>query len=106
MAAEKKMTIDRNKRKIFQGVVVSDKMQKTRIIKVERLVRHSFYEKIITKSSKFSAHDEENASHAGDLVEIISTRPLSKSKRWRIVRVVRAAPRVLAPETSAQKTTV
>ncbi len=85
---------ERNQRKLFQGVVVSDKMTKTRIVSVARLVRHPFYEKIIKKSSKFAVHDEENASHEGDLVEIMSTRPLSKSKRWRLVRIIKAAPRV------------
>lgn len=85
---------DRNDRKTFEGVVVSDKMNKTRIVRVERSVRHKFYEKIMRKSSKFAVHDEQNQSKEGDLIEIMSTRPLSKSKRWRLVRVVKAAPRV------------
>ncbi|MBI5629621.1 MAG: 30S ribosomal protein S17 [Elusimicrobia bacterium] len=84
---------ERASRKTFEGVVVSDKMDKTRIVKVPRLVRHPFYEKIVRKGSKFSAHDESNASHQGDLVEIMSTRPLSKTKRWRVIRVIKAAPR-------------
>ncbi len=78
-------------RKRFEGVVVSDKMDKTRIVSVARSVRHRFYEKIMRKSSKFAVHDETNASKEGDLVEIMSTRPLSKTKRWRLVRVVKAA---------------
>jgi small subunit ribosomal protein S17 len=81
-------------RKTFEGVVVSDKMNKTRIVTVERSFRHPAYEKIMTKKSKFAIHDEANESHEGDLVEIMSTRPLSKSKRWRLVRVVKAAPKV------------
>jgi small subunit ribosomal protein S17 len=78
----------------MEGVVVSDKMNKTRIVSVERSFRHPFYEKIMKKRSKFAVHDEKNDSRQGDLVEIMSTRPLSKSKRWRLVRVVKAAPRV------------
>ena len=85
---------DRNARKRFEGVVISDKMNKTRIVTVARLVRHPFYEKIMKKSSKFAVHDEGNDSRQGDLVEIMSTRPISKSKRWRLVRVVKAAPRI------------
>ena len=84
---------DRNARKTLEGVVVSDKMNKTRIVTVERSFRHPFYEKIMKKSSKFAFHDEANESKEGDLVEIASTRPLSKSKRWRLVRVVKAAPK-------------
>lgn len=92
--------LERNDRKTFEGIVVSDKMSKTRIVSVERLVRHKFYEKVTRKSSKFAVHDEQNASKQGDLVEIMSTRPLSKTKRWRLVRVVKAAPKVaeLKPE--------
>ena len=87
-------TIERAKRKTFEGVVVSDKMNKTRTVAVSRLVKHPFYEKVAKKRSKFAVHDEANASHEGDLVEITSTRPLSKTKRWRLVRVIKAAPRV------------
>lgn len=89
----------RNNRKSFEGIVVSDRMDKTRIVTVRRLVRHAFYEKVMRKASKFSVHDETNASREGDLVEIMSTRPLSKTKRWRLVRVVKAAPRT--PEAKA-----
>jgi small subunit ribosomal protein S17 len=85
---------ERNGRKSFEGIVISDKMNKTRTVAVQRLVRHHFYEKVSKKRSKFSVHDETNSSHAGDLVEIASTRPLSKTKRWRLVRVIKAAPRV------------
>lgn len=92
--AENTEVPERNDRKTFEGTVVSDKMDKTRIVTVARLVRHPFYEKVTKKSSKFSAHDETNQSRQGDLVEIASTRPLSKTKRWRVVRVIKAAPRV------------
>lgn len=86
---------ERGNRKTLEGVVVSDKMDKTRVIRVTRSVLHPFYKKVMTKSKKFHAHDESNAAHEGDLVEIASTRPLSKLKRWRIVRVVKAAPRAV-----------
>ncbi len=82
---------DRNQRKTFTGVVVSDKMAKTRVVDVSRRTRHPVYEKTITKHSKFYCHDEGNESKAGDLVEIISTRPLSRLKRWRLVRIVEKA---------------
>ncbi len=84
--------VERARRKVFRGVVVSDKMNKTRVVEIVRLVRHPFYEKISKKMSRFAAHDETNASHSGDLVEICATRPLSKTKRWRVVRVVKGAP--------------
>ncbi len=86
-------TAARAPRKTLEGVVVSDKMDKTRVVRVTRSVRHPFYQKVMTKSSKFHVHDEGNQTRAGDLVEIASTRPLSKLKRWRLVRVVKAAPK-------------
>ena len=93
---------DRAARKIIKGVVISDKAPKTRVIDVERRVRHPFYEKIIRRRSRFYAHDEENQSHTGDLVEIMSTRPLSRLKRWRIVRVIKAAQKVAEPAQTAK----
>ncbi|MBI4679030.1 MAG: 30S ribosomal protein S17 [Elusimicrobia bacterium] len=81
-------TAQRNKRKTFKGVVVAARMDKTRVVKVTRQVRHPFYEKVQRMSKKFYVHDEGNASREGDLVEIMSTRPLSKTKRWRLVRVI------------------
>lgn len=92
---EKAAEAARAQRKTMEGVVVSDKMDKTRTVRVTRSVRHPFYAKVMTKSSKFHVHDEGNQSRAGDLVEIVSTRPLSKLKRWRLVRVVKAAPKAL-----------
>lgn len=82
---------NRNNRKTFEGVVLSDRMPKTRVVAVDRLVRHPFYEKIMSKRSKFYVHDDANVSHEGDLVEIASTRPLSKLKRWRLVRVIKSS---------------
>jgi len=77
----------RSKRKEKIGIVISDKMNKTRIVRVERLMRHPSYGKIIRKISKFKAHDEDNSSKKDDKVRIIETRPLSKDKRWRIVEI-------------------
>ena len=91
----------RSRRHLFQGVVVSDKADKTRVVSVRRQVRHPEYEKVIRKKSKFYVHDEGNESHTGDLVEIMGTRPLSKLQRWRLVRIVKAAPRVQAAEAKA-----
>jgi len=81
----------RTQRKTFQGTVVSDKVSKTRVVEVGRAAHHTLYEKVLRKTSKFYAHDEGNESKSGDLVEIASTRPLSKLKRWRIVRVISKA---------------
>jgi len=78
----------RNARKLREGVVVSDKMNKTRVVKVSWHSRHPRYQKVMRRFSQLYAHDEKNDSHAGDRVEVMETRPLSKLKRWRIVRVV------------------
>lgn len=94
--------VQRPRRKTVEGVVVSDKMNKTRVVSVPRLLRHSFYEKVVKKRSTFSVHDEGNASRQGDLVEISSTRPLSKTKRWRLVRVIKAAPRLAEAQPAAK----
>lgn len=72
-----------------QGRVISDKMNKTRVVQVERLSRNPLYGKIMKKFSKFKVHDEENKTKTGDKVIIAETRPLSKEKRWRIVEVVK-----------------
>jgi small subunit ribosomal protein S17 len=81
-------------RKTREGVVVSDAMQKTRVVRIERVYRHPRYQRVIRMSKKLKAHDEENTSHVGDRVLIEETRPISKEKRWRIrqvlTRVVRA----------------
>lgn len=78
-----------NKRKIRTGVVVSDKMQKTIVVKVERLTRHPLYGKIIRRYKKFKVHDENNSAKIGDQVKIIETRPLSKEKCWDLVEVIK-----------------
>jgi len=80
-------------RKTMVGVVHSDRMQKTITVNVERRFKHPIYGKYVVKSRRFAAHDENGEAHAGDTVEIAETRPLSKSKRWRLLRVLARAPR-------------
>ena len=75
------------RRKIKTGVVVSDKMQKTIVVKVERKTQHPIYKKTLRKYKKFKVHDEANSAKIGDQVRIIETRPLSKEKRWRLLEV-------------------
>ena len=75
-------------RKTREGVVVSDAMQKTRVVKIERVYRHPRYQRVIRMSKKLKAHDERNESRVGDRVVIEETRPLSKEKRWRIRSIV------------------
>jgi small subunit ribosomal protein S17 len=82
---------DRGRRKVRTGVVVSDKMDKTVLVRIDRQVRHSLYGKTVRRSSKLAAHDEENDAHTGDTVRVMETRPLSKSKRWRVVQIVERA---------------
>jgi small subunit ribosomal protein S17 len=81
----------RNLRKQREGVVVSDKMDKSVVVRVERRVRHPLYGKVVTRSKKFHVHDEENKAKVGDVVRIQECRPLSRLKRWRLVDVVRSA---------------
>lgn len=80
-----------NNRKLRQGRVVSDRMDKTVVVAVERLVQHPLYGKRLKRTTKLHAHDEQNDCHQGDLVEVMETRPLSKTKRWRVTRVVERA---------------
>jgi len=95
----------RRYRKTEIGMVTSDKMSKTRRVVVERLVPHPKYGKLLRRRTICHAHDEVNASHKGDLVEIMETRPLSKLKRWRIVRIVRpGAQQALAGEDEGAHT--
>lgn len=77
----------RNRRKSLSGVVVSNKMAKTIVVRVDNLAAHEKYQKIYTKSSKFHAHDEKGQAGIGDEVTIVETRPLSKTKRWRLLSV-------------------
>ena len=79
---------ERGRRKAVVGIVVSDKMDKTIAVRVERLVKHKMYKKFVRSWSTFKAHDEENVACMGDTVEIMETRPLSKTKRWRLVKVI------------------
>lgn len=72
-------------RRVIQGIVVSDKMDKTVIVEVERLVMHSLYKKFIRRSKKYSAHDENNACEVGDVVSIRECKPISKNKRWEVL---------------------
>ena len=83
--------MDRNLRKERTGEVVSNKMQKTITVAVKRKEKHPIYGKFISKTSKFTAHDETNDSNIGDTVRIMETRPLSKNKRWRLVEIVERA---------------
>lgn len=78
----------KTKRKQLIGKVVSDKMDKTRVVQVERRERHKLYKKVITKRTKVKMHDEKNETKVGDIVEIMETRPLSREKRWRLVKIV------------------
>jgi small subunit ribosomal protein S17 len=78
-------------KKTREGVVVSDKMTKTRVVMIERVYRHPRYERVITRSKRLKAHDEQNASKVGDRVLIEETRPLSREKRWRILQVLASA---------------
>lgn len=81
----------RGTRKTRIGRVISDKMQKTVVVALERRVQHPVYGKMITRTRNVKAHDEENTAKAGDLVRIAETRPLSKDKRWRLVEIVERA---------------
>ena len=83
--------MDRNLRKTRVGVVVSDKMQKTIVVAVKDNVRHPLYNKIVKRTYKLKAHDENNECRIGDTVKVMETRPLSKDKRWRLVEIVERA---------------
>jgi small subunit ribosomal protein S17 len=83
--------LERYKKKTFVGVVESNKMDKTITVKVARLVKHKTYGKYIKRTTKFTAHDPENACNIGDKVKIVATRPMSKLKRWRLLEVVEKA---------------
>ncbi|MFM8909222.1 MAG: 30S ribosomal protein S17 [Gemmatimonadota bacterium] len=78
-------------RKTRQGLVVSDKMDKTVVVAIERRVPHPVYGKMVTKTKRLKAHDEQNSAKVGDTVRIVETRPLSKDKRWRLLEIVERA---------------
>ena len=84
-------TSDRNRRKLRVGKVVSDRMEKTIVVSIERLVKHPTYGRYVKKRTKFKVHDEKNECHIGDVVRFMETRPLSKDKRWRFVGIVERA---------------
>ena len=83
--------MERNERKERVGKVVSNKMQKTITVAVDRKVKHPIYGKFVNRTTKFKAHDEENTAGIGDTVRIMETRPLSKDKRWRLIEIVEKA---------------
>ena len=83
--------VERNLRKTRTGRVVSDKMDKTIVVAVEDNVKHPLYNKIVKRTYKLKAHDEENSCQVGDVVKVMETRPLSKDKRWRLVEVISKA---------------
>jgi len=85
------MEATRTRRQAVVGTVVSDKMDKTVVVEVARLVRHPAYDKRVRRKSRVKAHDEANACHVGDTVRVMETRPLSKDKRWRVIEIVQRA---------------
>lgn len=85
------MEVQRGIRKSRVGIVVSDKMDKTIVVEIRTRVKHPLYGKIMNRTEKFKAHDEENSCGVGDTVRIMETRPLSKDKRWRLVEIVEKA---------------
>ena len=85
------MTGERERRRVVVGRVVSDKMQKTVVVELERQVRHVAYGKILRRRTKVKAHDAEDACKVGDVVRLMETRPLSRDKRWRVVEIVERA---------------
>jgi small subunit ribosomal protein S17 len=88
---DEQVTQERGRRKVRTGVVVSDGMDKTVVVRVDRAFRHALYGKTVRRSKKLAAHDEANEAHVGDRVRVVETRPLSKTKRWRLVEVVEKA---------------
>lgn len=96
----------RGSRKTRMGVVVSDKMKKTIVVRIERLTRHRVFTRVITRTVRFKVHDEANQAKIGDWVRIMETRPLSKDKRWRLVEIIRrgaSAPAVPGSEPESGK---
>ena len=89
--SEEAVTQERTSRKVREGLVVSDKMDKTVVVTVEDRVKHALYGKVLRRSSKVKAHDEDNAAGIGDRVLLMETRPLSATKRWRVVEILEKA---------------
>jgi len=91
LTEKRKEMVDRQIRNTKTGIVSSDKMDKTVTVAVERKVKHPIYGKFVKKTTKFHAHDEKNEARPGDVVKIMETRPLSKTKRWRLVEIIEKA---------------
>jgi small subunit ribosomal protein S17 len=91
LAKEATHANNRTSRKTRVGMVVSDKMQKTVVVSIERRVQHPVYGKMVRRTKKLKAHDEQNEAKTGDTVRIMETRPLSKDKRWRVVEIIERA---------------
>ena len=89
--AENTQTVNRTSRKTRIGTVVSDKMDKTVVVSIERRVQHPVYGKMVRRTKRLKAHDEKNDAKTGDTVRIMETRPMSKDKRWRLVEIVQRA---------------
>ena len=89
--SEQEQSVVRNRRKVREGLVVSDKMNKTVVVAVEDRVKHPLYGKVMRRTSKLKAHDEQNACGIGDRVLLMETRPLSATKRWRVVEILEKA---------------
>jgi small subunit ribosomal protein S17 len=91
MAETTEQTEERNSRKVREGLVVSDKMEKTIVVAVEERVKHPLYGKVLRRTSKLKAHDEQNSAGIGDRVLVMETRPLSATKRWRLIEIIEKA---------------
>jgi small subunit ribosomal protein S17 len=89
--SEQAVAADRGRRKVREGLVVSDKMNKTVVVAVEDQVKHPLYGKVLRRTNKLQAHDEQNACGVGDRVLLMETRPLSATKRWRVVEILEKA---------------
>ena len=83
---------ERGNRRVLAGTVISDKMDKSIVVQVERRVKHRTYKKYVTRSKRYHAHDERNECRAGDRVEIVESHPISRTKRWRVRRILERAP--------------
>ncbi len=97
-------TVVRRARKVREGIVVSNRMQKTIVVRVDRLVQHRLYQRTMRQSTSFKVHDEKNDAKVGDRVRIMETRPISKDKRWRLVEVVHRGAAPAAHEIAQEET--
>ena len=99
-------TAQRSRRKVRVGKVVSDRMEKTVVVSIERLVRHETYGRYVRRRTKFKVHDEKNECRVGDVIRFMETRPMSKDKRWRVAEILRPADTTLeshAPASQAER---